>query len=172
MALLGFSAFIAIIPLFPEITEVVQETYSHMNKQNLYDKVSSLYTNAFAVGNIFGPMVGAHLTDEYGFRTCCDILAFTTLAHFVIYFFIIDGPTFLKTAFNVSDRNVITNEEKVELGKAQKGQNQYADLEQDHELHLEEEEEKPHIHTNGADTSDGEVSGPGSTEKDYDDDSK
>ena len=94
--MLGFAAFIAIIPLFPEITEVVKETYSNVNQLTLFDKVSSLYTNAFAVGNIFGPMVGAHLTDEYGFRSCCDTLAVITVCHFLLYFFIIDGVSMCK----------------------------------------------------------------------------
>ena len=31
LAMLGFSAFMAIIPLFPEITEVIKETYQNMN---------------------------------------------------------------------------------------------------------------------------------------------
>ena len=169
LGVLGFSAFIAIIPLFPEITDVVKETYSNMNQLNLYDKVSSLYTNAFAVGNIFGPMMGAQLTEVYGFQRCCDILAIVTIAHFFLYFFVSESYTFMFPGL----LGVSTKEEGsaavVQPGQAagekRKGQTQYADLECEHELQLEDDDAQKtgndDLNTNGSETLDSHHVGSG-----------
>jgi len=99
MATLGFAAFLSIIPLFPEITDIVKQEHGHdINASYLFDKVSSLYNAALGTGNIFGPALGAQLTYNFGFRTCTDILAVASLVIFVCYFLIADGSQAIKMA--------------------------------------------------------------------------
>jgi len=48
------------------------------------DLASGLYTAAFGVGTILGPLIGAYLEACYGFQMTTDILAFTIMILFTI----------------------------------------------------------------------------------------
>ena len=43
-----------------------------------------LYSASFGVGHIFGPIIGANLTHQFGFRLCSDIIATSCLVVFII----------------------------------------------------------------------------------------
>ena len=48
-------------------------------------------------------MIGANLTHQYGFRTCCDILALVTVGHFVLYFLVIDAIKMFRLRPKIED---------------------------------------------------------------------
>ena len=83
ISILGFSASFAVIPLLPIVMNEIRSKFSD-NQASVIDTASSLYNSAFGIGNILGPIVGAHLSTYYGFRTWTDILS-----HFSLFWFLI-----------------------------------------------------------------------------------
>ena len=83
ISILGFSASFAVIPLLPIIMTEIKSKFSD-NQSWIIDTASSLYNSAFGVGNILGPIVGAHLSANYGFRTWTDILSHFSFLLFLI----------------------------------------------------------------------------------------
>ena len=43
------------------------------------------------LGQVLGPLVGTYLTDKFGFRMCCDIIALICLSFSILYFIFCDG---------------------------------------------------------------------------------
>lgn len=54
----------------------------------LNDKASGLYSTFYSLGEILAPNIGSILYTKVGYRTTCDILAFTALIYAVVYFFL------------------------------------------------------------------------------------
>lgn len=50
-----------------------------------------MFNSIIGVGMFTGPMLGASLTKEYGFRLCGDIMSFIFIAYAIIYFALGDG---------------------------------------------------------------------------------
>lgn len=75
---LGFSTSFNIIPLFPLLMKEIKHIYC-LESSDVTDLVSGLYTAAFGVGTIIGPLVGAYLCSLFGFEVTTDILAFMTV---------------------------------------------------------------------------------------------
>ena len=82
MALIGFSAAFAVIPLYPEIMRLIEKHFQRDG--NAKDVISALYNAAFGMGGVLGPVVGAHLTQTFGFKNCTDILSIAALCLFVV----------------------------------------------------------------------------------------
>lgn len=63
---LGFSTSFNIIPLFPLLMKEIKHIYC-LESSDVTDLVSGLYTAAFGVGTIIGPLVGAYFCSLFGF---------------------------------------------------------------------------------------------------------
>lgn len=66
LCVLGFSTSFNIIPLFPLLMSVIKRHYN-VAGCDVTDLASGLYTAAFGVGTIFGPLIGAYLDQKFGF---------------------------------------------------------------------------------------------------------
>lgn len=60
----------------------------------LNDKASGIFNTSYAIGCIVAPILGGALNTAVGFEKTCDILACSSLAFAVIYFFINILPSF------------------------------------------------------------------------------
>jgi len=63
---LGFSTSFNIIPLFPLLMKEIKHIYC-LQSTDVTDLVSGLYTAAFGIGTIIGPLLGAYLCSLLGF---------------------------------------------------------------------------------------------------------
>ncbi len=61
-----------------------EEMGEELRKQ-ISDKASALTSFHFALGSIFGQVIGGELLDLYGFRNTSDILSFFALGLFIFY---------------------------------------------------------------------------------------
>jgi MFS family permease len=93
---LGFSVSFVFVPLLPEIVAAVAEKEGLEQTPFLCDKASGIFNSAYGIGNCLAPLVGAALTQALGFRYCCDIMGFSSLAFFVIYFLFAVLPAILQ----------------------------------------------------------------------------
>lgn len=75
IALLGFSAPFAVLPLFPMMTSSVDK--SNHNHEMVTNALSGLYNAALGVGAIIGPLIGANLYYYFGFFTTAYVLGNT-----------------------------------------------------------------------------------------------
>jgi MFS family permease len=66
ICILGFSTSFNLIPLFPLLIKEIKQHYN-VNTCEVTDLASGLYTAAFGVGTIIGPLTGAYLEMKYGF---------------------------------------------------------------------------------------------------------
>lgn len=96
IGLLGFSVSFVFVPLLPEIVSAVSEKEGIEQTPFLCDKASGLFNSAYGIGNCAAPLIGAALTQAYDFQTCCDIMGFSSLAFFFIYFFFAVLPAFFQ----------------------------------------------------------------------------
>lgn len=97
---LGFSVAFLFVPLLPEIIAAVAEKNNLENSPFLSDKASGIYNSAYGIGNCLAPIIGGAITGSYedkkiGFRSCCDIMAFSSLAFCGIYFMFAIIPAYL-----------------------------------------------------------------------------
>lgn len=97
---LGFSVAFLFVPLLPEIIAAVSEKEGLENSPFLSDKASGIYNSAYGIGNCLAPILGGAISSSYpnakiGFRMCCDIMAFSSLAFFVIYILFAIIPAYL-----------------------------------------------------------------------------
>jgi len=68
-------------------------------KASLTDRASALINQCFAVGSIFGPILGGALNDKYGYYFTCHIMFYTsvfTLIFYVLLVILYDILTFKK----------------------------------------------------------------------------
>ena len=87
---LGMSVAFLFVPLLPEIIASVAEKEGLENSPFLADKASGIYNSAYGIGNCLAPLIGGGIVGSYedpitGFRMCCDIMAFSSLAFCFIY---------------------------------------------------------------------------------------
>jgi len=88
------------VPLLPEIIAAVSEKEGLEASPFLCDKASGIYNSAYGVGNCLAPIIGGLISGSYadskeGFRSCCDIMAISSLAFAFIYFFFGIIPAYL-----------------------------------------------------------------------------
>lgn len=76
--ILGFSTSFNIIPLFPLLMREIKHIYC-LETTDVTDLVSGVYTAAFGVGTIIGPLLGAYLDSLIGFRLTTDVLSFAVV---------------------------------------------------------------------------------------------
>lgn len=93
---LGFSVSFVFVPLLPEIVSAVSEKEGIEQTPFLCDKASGIFNSAYGIGNCLAPLVGAALTQNLGFRYTCDIMGFSSLAFFFIYFFFAVLPALMQ----------------------------------------------------------------------------
>lgn len=96
IGLLGFSVSFVFVPLLPEIVSAVSEKEGLEQTPFLCDKASGIFNSAYGIGNCLAPLVGAALTQASDFPTTCDIMGFSSLAFFFIYFFFAVLPAILQ----------------------------------------------------------------------------
>jgi len=96
IGLLGFSVSFVFVPLLPEIVSAVSEKEGLEQTPFLCDKASGIFNSAYGIGNALAPIVGAALTQSLGFRYCCDIMGFCSIATFIIYFLFAVLPAMLQ----------------------------------------------------------------------------
>lgn len=73
----------------PEVVEAVEEDQSDSKGESpsnsINDKAATLLCLGFAVGSILAPPVGGMLKDAFGFRSACDVMAFSSLCVSLLY---------------------------------------------------------------------------------------
>lgn len=90
LCLLGFSAAILIVPMFPEMQESIEEALPHL-KGGVLNNVSAGFFNSFlGVGEAIGPIAASILSSAVGFRRAEDLFG-TTVLIFAFAFFMLNG---------------------------------------------------------------------------------
>ena len=69
----------AVMPLYP--SQEVQ----------VNDLSSAIFNSFLGIGQISGPLFGSLMTEYYGFRFTCDVVAIICLVYSVIYFMFVSG---------------------------------------------------------------------------------
>ncbi len=87
LGILGVACSVIFVPLLSEIIEGVQEKENIGESAELNDKAAGLFNTAYAIGCIIAPILGGYLDRVEGFRTTCDIMACSSFAFGVFYFF-------------------------------------------------------------------------------------
>ena len=80
------------------------------------DKAAALAESTFAIGSLFGPIIGGRLTDQHGYRHMLDLTCLGTVVCAVLNFLI-----FLLPSLFVKDKEkmaFIEEDEKEEKAKA------------------------------------------------------
>ena len=88
MAALGLSMSFIFAPILPEIMDAVQEKEQIGENSQLNDRASGLYNVSYGIGCMMAPIMGGILNQFYGYKTTCDIMAFSCLGFGIVYFFI------------------------------------------------------------------------------------
>jgi len=87
LMIFGGSLAIMSIPVLPEMMEAVETlSLKHYNGEELDNYISGVFVVSNGIGEAIGPILSAHLNDDYGFREAQDIFAFGILIYAVIYF--------------------------------------------------------------------------------------
>jgi MFS family permease len=94
--MLGISVSFIFVPLLSEIIAAVQEKENLGENPNLNDKASGIFNTAYAIGCIIAPILGGTFTDNWGFRRCCDIMAFSSVTFAGLYFLLNILPGFFE----------------------------------------------------------------------------
>ena len=93
LVVLGACYAFTVIPIMPEMIESVGSAYTGRESE-LNDRLSSIFHTSVGLGQIFGPLIGSTMTESFGFRTSCDLMALWMLAFTILYFVIVEGPKF------------------------------------------------------------------------------
>lgn len=83
---MGFGAAMIIIPVMPDMIEVAEQKYPHMEKEVLQNKISGLFISSQGIGEAMGPILGSVFEELVGFRFSQDIVALVLLAFMIIYY--------------------------------------------------------------------------------------
>lgn len=77
-------------------------------KAVMTDKASALANMAFALGSMFGPIVGGKLADKHGYQSTCDYICVAALSAAFINFCFVFVPDFFKkkTVHTLSNEEV------------------------------------------------------------------
>jgi MFS family permease len=86
LCIMGFGAAMIIIPVMPDMIEVAEEKYPHMEKEVLQNKISGLFISSQGIGEAMGPILGSVFEELVGFRFSQDIVALVLLAFMIIYY--------------------------------------------------------------------------------------
>jgi MFS family permease len=96
ICIVAFSCALIFVPLLSEIVEAVlakeglQEATEELN-----DLAAGFFNTAYAIGCLIAPIIGGALNDAYNFRITCDVMAFSSGAYAVVFFFISIVPYLL-----------------------------------------------------------------------------
>ena len=90
-ALIGvFSAVMMMIPGLPEMVESTLPLYPGRERQ-INDLSAGIYNAFLGLGQVIAPLVGAGITQAYGFQVTTDVIALICLVFGVIYFALGNG---------------------------------------------------------------------------------
>ncbi len=92
---LGFSVPFIFVPLLSELVSAVAEKEGLEQTPFLCDKASGIFNTFYGIGNCLAPIVGGALTQATDFRTTCDVMGFSSLGFFFVYFFLAVLPALL-----------------------------------------------------------------------------
>jgi hypothetical protein len=90
LCLLGFSATMVVIPMFPEMLHSIEEALPHLKGDELNNVSAGFFNSCLGVGEALGPISASILTHALGFRSAEDILA-TLILIYCITFFTLNG---------------------------------------------------------------------------------
>ena len=62
------------------------------------DLSSGLFNTSLGLGQVMGPMFGALMTKNFGFRVCCDTVSLLCLIFAILYYLIADGLDAFKSS--------------------------------------------------------------------------
>jgi len=86
LCLLGFSATMVVIPMFPEMLHSIEEALPHLKGDELNNVSAGFFNSCLGVGEALGPISASILTAAFGFRSAEDILGTLLLIYCVTYF--------------------------------------------------------------------------------------
>jgi MFS family permease len=86
LCLLGFSATMVVIPMFPEMLHSIEEALPHLKGDELNNVSAGFFNSCLGVGEALGPISASILTHALGFRSAEDILGTLILIYCITYF--------------------------------------------------------------------------------------
>lgn len=86
LCLIGFSAPMVVIPMFPEMLDSIEETLPHLKGDELNNVSAGFFNSCLGVGEALGPISASIMTAAVGFRNSETILATFILIYCVTYF--------------------------------------------------------------------------------------
>mmetsp|Transcript_5368 Transcript_5368/g.6400 ORF Transcript_5368/g.6400 Transcript_5368/m.6400 type:complete len:132 (+) Transcript_5368:960-1355(+) len=89
MFLGGITSAHTIIPTLPEVLEAGRVEINYP-PEVLNDFSAGLFNMSFAIGEIFGPLIGNFIYVNQGMETTCNYVGISVIAFAVIYFLVCD----------------------------------------------------------------------------------
>jgi MFS family permease len=86
LSIMGFGAAMIIIPVMPDMIDVAEQKYPHMEKDILKNKISGLFISSQGIGEALGPILGSVFQKVVGFRLSQDIVALVLLSFMILYY--------------------------------------------------------------------------------------
>ena len=83
--MLGFSACMVTIPLFPEMLHQIEIKMPELKGDELNNVSAGFFNSFLGAGETLGPITASLLTDQIGFRNSEDVLATLILVFCVVY---------------------------------------------------------------------------------------
>lgn len=82
----GLCLSLALVPLLSELIEILEATDKYDPVQ-ISDKTASLFNSMFNLGNLLAPLLAGLLNDNFGYRETCDVMAVSSVAFLIVFYF-------------------------------------------------------------------------------------
>ena len=75
-----------IIPALPEMIDSAKNKYPMSSTNDINDISAGLFNMFLGIGQICGPVYSSTMAYKFGYRTCCDSVAYVSLGFGIMYF--------------------------------------------------------------------------------------
>ena len=93
---IGATGLFLMVPSIPEMIRASSQNYPKRIIE-LTDMSAGVFNCCLGVGMVIAPIFGSTMTKIYDFRNCSDMVAYSLLVYFLIYFLLADGLKLLRS---------------------------------------------------------------------------
>jgi MFS family permease len=93
---IGATGLFMMVPSIPEMIRAASLNYPKRIIE-LTDMSAGVFNCCLGIGMVVAPIFGSIMTKEYDFRNCSDMVAYSLLVYFLVYFLLADGLKLLRS---------------------------------------------------------------------------